>query len=498
MGFRLFVCRLRASEAPLDVASSRRRRLRSRCSSPGRVKRRVRVGIGLWIRLGLAGIALACLCLLIGRWGLDLRLLPAGWMVACMVLIAECVPLEFGRRAVRITFTLPFAAALAAFQGPAVAALVALAAASIVRVVGFLPFVRDETRSRRSADLRTSGRERQRATGILGETALLWGYGTHRTGVKPPHLVVLGWAVAAGGCAAALVPSGSQGHDAAAAERAALFAICYSLAALLATLIVERGGPRGADGGPFFAVKAALLCAGPSCLLAAAVAVLVRENCLWALPIALVPMWTLRSGLAFEASTYARYYETIKALTLMLQRAHPYTHGHLERVADYAEQTALKLGFAAGHARLIREASVLHDLGKIAVDEAVLDKPGRLSDDEMRHVRLHAELGATILAPVRPFQALVPWVRHHHERPDGRGYPDRMLDVEIPLESKIIAVADAFDAMTLNESNGERRPYREPMTVDEALDELERCCGTQFDPTVVAVFREVVLGERAA
>jgi HD-GYP domain-containing protein (c-di-GMP phosphodiesterase class II) len=223
--------------------------------------------------------------------------------------------------------------------------------------------------------------------------------------------------------------------------------------------------------------------------------VLVREDCLWGLPFALVPLWALRSGLDVQGSTYARYYETIKALTLMLQRAHPYTHGHLERVAEYAEQVALRLGCAPSHARLIREASVMHDLGKIAVDEAVLDKPGRLSEEEMRHVRLHAEFGAAILEPVRSFQALVPWVRHHHERPDGRGYPDHMLDVEIPLESKIIAVADAFDAMTLNERNGERRLYREPMTVHEALNELDRCSGTQFDPTVVAVFRGVVLGE---
>ena len=89
----------------------------------------------------------------------------------------------------------------------------------------------------------------------------------------------------------------------------------------------------------------------------------------------------------------------------------------------------------------------------------------------------------------------MPWVRHHHERPDGRGYPDRMLDVEIPLESKIIAVADAFDAMTVNDETGDRRSYRDPLSVKEALLELERCSGTQFDPRVVAVFREVVASE---
>jgi HD-GYP domain-containing protein (c-di-GMP phosphodiesterase class II) len=234
---------------------------------------------------------------------------------------------------------------------------------------------------------------------------------------------------------------------------------------------------------------------GVSLLLSIAVSVLLREKCPWCVPIALLPLWSLRLAVDTKHRGYERYYETIRTLTLMLQRAHPYTHGHLERVAAYAEQVALRLGFTAGHARSIREASVLHDLGKIAVDEAVLDKPGKLTEEEMAHVRLHAELGAEILAPVRPFEALVPWVRHHHERPDGRGYPDRMLDVEIPLESKIIAVADAFDAMTVNDETGDRRSYRDPLSVKEALLELERCSGTQFDPRVVAVFREVVASE---
>jgi putative nucleotidyltransferase with HDIG domain len=229
-------------------------------------------------------------------------------------------------------------------------------------------------------------------------------------------------------------------------------------------------------------------------LVAGALAVSVQENAIAPIILSLIPLLALRMGLTIKASSYQHYYETITTLTLMLQRAHPYTHGHLLRVAAYAEEVALRLGFNHRHAHLVREASVMHDLGKIAVDEAILDKPGRLDEQETQHVRTHAELGAEILSQVAQFQDLVPWVRSHHERPDGKGYPARMVDVEIPVESKIIAVADAFDAMTTWEPSGESRSYREPMSVDEALLELERCSGTQFDHAVVQVFREVVQG----
>jgi putative nucleotidyltransferase with HDIG domain len=189
---------------------------------------------------------------------------------------------------------------------------------------------------------------------------------------------------------------------------------------------------------------------------------------------------------------YEHYYETITALTLMLQRAHPYTHGHLERVARTAEEVARRLGLNSQRARMVREAAVLHDIGKIAVDEQLLDKPSRLTDDEMEHVRQHAKWGSEILAPVQGFREMLPWILHHHERPDGRGYPMGLHDGDIPLESKIIAVVDAYDAMTGSEIPGARRTYREPLTVNEALVELERCSGTQFDTAVVHAFRAVV------
>jgi putative nucleotidyltransferase with HDIG domain len=229
-------------------------------------------------------------------------------------------------------------------------------------------------------------------------------------------------------------------------------------------------------------------------LVVTAVAILVRRDLGWCIPLTLVPVWAIRTGLKQKADLYEQYYETITALNLMLQRAHPYTHAHLERVASSAEEVARKLGLSSGRARLVREAAVLHDVGKIAVDERVLDKPESLTQSELEHVRKHAEWGAEILAPVRQFAPLVPWIRHHHERPDGQGYPQGLRLEQIPMESRIIAVVDAFDAMTDTQDGKPGRAYRDPMSVDEAIAELERNAGTQFDEQVVRAFREVVKG----
>lgn len=187
-----------------------------------------------------------------------------------------------------------------------------------------------------------------------------------------------------------------------------------------------------------------------------------------------------------------QHFGTITGLSLMLQGAHPHTHQHLARVADMAESVARRLGMSPEHARRVREASILHDIGKIAVDEAVLDKPGPLTAEEYEHVKAHAEYGAQILEPVEEFRELSRWIRWHHERLDGRGYPDGLPADQIPLESRIIAVVDAFDAMTSGLDGGEARPYRKPVPVREALAELRRCAGTQFDPRVVEAFEAAI------
>lgn len=249
----------------------------------------------------------------------------------------------------------------------------------------------------------------------------------------------------------------------------------------------QRFGPQALSGW-----QSSLLCFGVYGLVALGVGVALREPVLWLVPLTLIPVELLRRIIAEHKRMDDRTYETMVALTIMLQRAHPYTHGHLERVGHLAEDVGRRLGLAPARAALLRKAAVLHDIGKIAIDEEVLDKPAKLTEAEYEHVKRHSEYGANILRQSERFQAIVPWIRHHHERPDGLGYPHQLTDIEIPLESKVIAVSDAFDAMVGGAEESEKRSYREPMRVEDAVAELRRCSGTQFDERVVIAFLEAL------
>ncbi len=208
------------------------------------------------------------------------------------------------------------------------------------------------------------------------------------------------------------------------------------------------------------------------------------------------PTLALRRYLEAKQRMSASTHHAVSTLAMMLQHAHPYTHRHLERVASFSEEVALRLGLDRHRAMRVHRAAVLHDIGKIAIDEDILDLPRKLTTDEFAHVQKHAEFGGQILEPVEAFREESTWIRYHHERPDGRGYPEGLLDPEIPIESKIIAVVDAFDAMTGGMEGRDGRPFKAPMKVDAALEELERCSGTQFDRKVVIAFRAVVEGTR--
>jgi putative nucleotidyltransferase with HDIG domain len=210
----------------------------------------------------------------------------------------------------------------------------------------------------------------------------------------------------------------------------------------------------------------------------------------------LAPIFLLRGILHAQKVLDDQAYETIVALTIMLQRAHPYTHGHLERVGRIAEDVGHRLNLPPARARLLREAAVLHDIGKIAIDEMVLDKPAKLTNEEYEHVKQHSDFGAKMLERSARFAEIVPWIRHHHERPDGRGYPHQMADPMIPIESKVIAVADAYDAMVGGVTDSEKRSYRKPISPKEAVAELRRCSGSQFDAVVVDAFVDA-LGQEA-
>jgi putative nucleotidyltransferase with HDIG domain len=164
-----------------------------------------------------------------------------------------------------------------------------------------------------------------------------------------------------------------------------------------------------------------------------------------------------------------------------------YTGQHSSAVGELARRVGRRLGMRDGELWLLVQAARLHDVGKLGVPDSVLNKPGPLDDEEWETVREHAELGADILARVRGLEPVARFVRSHHERWDGRGYPDGLTAGEIPLASRIVAACDAFHAMTTD------RPYRAALSLDQALDELEACSGTQFDPGVVAAIRGEVL-----
>lgn len=162
------------------------------------------------------------------------------------------------------------------------------------------------------------------------------------------------------------------------------------------------------------------------------------------------------------------------------------TADHVVRVAALGAEVGRVLQRDEEELRLLRQAAILHDVGKIAVPRRILDKPGPLSETERRQVRQHTELGAFMVANLGLDARVVEAVRHHHERWDGKGYPDGLSGEAIPILARILATVDAYDAMTMP------RPYRPPRTPEEALEELRRCSGSQFDPRVVGAVWDVV------
>jgi HD-GYP domain-containing protein (c-di-GMP phosphodiesterase class II) len=180
------------------------------------------------------------------------------------------------------------------------------------------------------------------------------------------------------------------------------------------------------------------------------------------------------------------HFETIQSLANALEAKDPYTHGHSRRVSKDAVRMAQRLDLPPKVIETIRNAAMLHDIGKIGVRDAVLLKPGRLDDEEYSHIKRHAALGATILEHVGHLREVAGMVRHHHERIDGNGYPHRLKGEEIPLGSRIICIADAFDAMITT------RPYREGMSLEHAVAELAANRGTQFDAPLVDLFIELL------
>ena len=173
----------------------------------------------------------------------------------------------------------------------------------------------------------------------------------------------------------------------------------------------------------------------------------------------------------------------VQMLVQALEAKDAYTSGHSSRVSRYAMKTAVVLGFTDDALEHIRLGGELHDIGKIGTREFILNKPGPLNPDEFQHIKEHSALGEKILAPfLSQSPVVLRIVRSHHERIDGSGFPDALRGVQIPVEARVVAVVDAFDAMTTN------RAYRPQLPVSKAVDELRKCAGVHFDAEVVEAF----------
>jgi putative nucleotidyltransferase with HDIG domain len=169
-----------------------------------------------------------------------------------------------------------------------------------------------------------------------------------------------------------------------------------------------------------------------------------------------------------------------------LELRDPYTANHSRRVARYAEATAHELGLSDAEALIVREGALLHDLGKVSVPDAILGKNGPLDEDERMIIERHPVVGANVLINNESFTDVRACVLHHHERVDGRGYPDRLCGNDVPMSARIVAVADAYDAMTSD------RPYRNALTHETAVRRLREGIGTQWDGACVEALIQAV------
>jgi HD-GYP domain-containing protein (c-di-GMP phosphodiesterase class II) len=174
--------------------------------------------------------------------------------------------------------------------------------------------------------------------------------------------------------------------------------------------------------------------------------------------------------------------DSVKALAGAIDAKDPYTRGHSDRVRKMSVSIGMKLGFKEKRLESLVFGALLHDIGKIGIKDEILQKQGTLNPEEYQSIQRHPLIGVKIVENTVFFQDKIPMIRNHHERFDGRGYPDGLIGETIPLEARIIAVPDAFDAMT------SLRPHRRAMPVEDAVLEMERGRGKQFDPDILEMF----------
>ena len=180
------------------------------------------------------------------------------------------------------------------------------------------------------------------------------------------------------------------------------------------------------------------------------------------------------------------YMESIQTVRYTVEAKDTYTRGHSDRVSEYSVLIGKKLGLSEEDLKRLKIGGLFHDVGKIGVPDNILQKSGKLSDDEYSEIKNHPTIGAHILSTASIFKDILPIVKYHHERYDGKGYPEKLQGEKIPYLARITAIADTFDAMT------SKRVYRDSLSIENVIEELKKCKGTQFDPKLDDLFVDIL------
>lgn len=215
-------------------------------------------------------------------------------------------------------------------------------------------------------------------------------------------------------------------------------------------------------------------------------ALIYRQIVWWAVLFLFLPLYIAHYAYKLYTDMRREHLSTIHALAAAVEARDPYTEKHSKRMAEYAVATAKKLGLSMDKTETIQYAAILHDIGKVGIDDEILGKPGSLTEKEWSKVKEHSSIGADILSRISSFREASKLVYYHHERYNGEGYPEKLRGEDIPIGARILAVVDAYDAMT------SKRPYRPAYSPQRAVAELKKKMGTQFDKKVVEAFLKVL------
>lgn len=211
---------------------------------------------------------------------------------------------------------------------------------------------------------------------------------------------------------------------------------------------------------------------------AAIIALVYLKGGMWTIALFVVPLFLARYTFQLYIEMKEAHINTVSALTSALDANDPYTHGHSYRVSRYALGLARAMGLSSKDLEILEYSALLHDIGKIAIKKEILHKAGRLTEEEFKSLKAHPSTGADIVENLKFLKEAAVLVRYHHEQPDGKGYPEGLKGDEIPVGSRILLCADAYDAMTSD------RPYRKGLSIDKVIEQFEKHKGSQFDMDV--------------